>query len=57
MYTNFSILNSLGIPNIPAAGKTNGFPYFAIDGYSGFGDADELSADPAGSSLAVQRAT
>lgn len=39
MYTNFSIQSQLGIPNIPAAGKTDGFPYIAIDGYSPFGDA------------------
>jgi hypothetical protein len=36
--TNFSILKELGIPNIPAAGQTNGFPWIAIAGYSPLGD-------------------
>ncbi|MEX2261299.1 MAG: TonB-dependent receptor [Bryobacteraceae bacterium] len=36
--TDFSILNELGIPNIPAAGQTNGFPFIAIAGYTGIGD-------------------
>jgi len=36
--TDFSILNELGIPGIPAAGQTNGFPWIAIAGYSAVGD-------------------
>jgi Carboxypeptidase regulatory-like domain len=41
--TNFSILNALGIPGIPAAKQTNGFPLIAIDGYSSLGD---MTNDP-----------
>ncbi len=37
--TSFSIQNELGIPNIPASGRTNGFPSIAIAGYSTVGDA------------------
>lgn len=36
--TNFSVFDTLGIPNIPAAGQTNGFPWIAVAGYSAFGD-------------------
>ncbi len=36
--TNFNIQQELGIPNIPAAGQTNGFPWIAIAGYSAVGD-------------------
>ncbi|HEU0120500.1 MAG TPA: TonB-dependent receptor [Bryobacteraceae bacterium] len=36
--TNFSIEKELGIAGIPAAGRTNGFPFIAIAGYSSVGD-------------------
>ncbi len=36
--TDFNIEQELGIPGIPAEGRTNGFPYFAIAGYSPVGD-------------------
>ncbi len=36
--TDFSIERELGIPNIPAAGQTNGFPSIAIAGMSTVGD-------------------
>lgn len=36
--TNFSIQQELGIPDIPASGQTNGFPFIAIAGYSTLGD-------------------
>lgn len=36
--TDFSIEQELGIPGIPAAGQTNGFPFFNIAGFAGFGD-------------------
>lgn len=41
--TDFSILKTLGIPNIPAAGQTNGFPLIAIAGYTSLGD---MTNDP-----------
>jgi hypothetical protein len=41
--TNFSILNALGIPGIPAHGQTNGFPLIAIAGYNSVGD---MTNDP-----------
>jgi hypothetical protein len=41
--TDFNILSTLGIPNIPAKGQTNGFPLIAIAGYSSFGD---MTNDP-----------
>ena len=40
--TDYSILNDLGIPNIPAKGRTNGIPSINIAGYSGLGDATNL---------------
>lgn len=36
--TDFNIQRELGIPNIPAAGQTNGFPFINIAGYSSLGD-------------------
>ncbi|MBM3774407.1 MAG: DUF1553 domain-containing protein, partial [Acidobacteria bacterium] len=36
--TDFSIERELGIPNIPAQGQTNGFPFIAIGGFSTLGD-------------------
>ena len=36
--TDFNIEQELGIPNIPASGQTNGFPWIAIAGYSPVGD-------------------
>ena len=36
--TDFNIERELGIPNIPASGRTNGFPWIAIAGYSPVGD-------------------
>ncbi len=36
--TSFNIQQELGIPNIPAAGQTNGFPWIAIAGYNAVGD-------------------
>jgi len=36
--TDFNIQRELGIPGIPAAGRTNGFPFIAMAGYSSLGD-------------------
>jgi hypothetical protein len=36
--TDFNIQQELGIPNIPASGQTNGFPWITIAGYSPVGD-------------------
>lgn len=36
--TNFSIEKELGISGIPAVGRTNGFPFIVMAGYSAFGD-------------------
>ena len=51
--TDFSIEKELGIPGIPAAGQTNGFPYFNIAGFAGYRRYDEQSADTAGPGVAV----
>ena len=40
--TDYSIVNDLGIPNIPAKGRSNGIPFFSIAGYTGIGDATNL---------------